>query len=65
MHRPGVQGKAGNAAQYMTRTQAVRKLQLRLSEFRCGNEGGGRNISMAFALSRRDVLGMIGEEPHL
>ncbi|EFJ52618.1 hypothetical protein VOLCADRAFT_54970, partial [Volvox carteri f. nagariensis] len=28
------QGKAGNAAQYITRTQAVRKLQLRLSEFR-------------------------------
>ncbi|GFR53151.1 hypothetical protein Agub_g15871, partial [Astrephomene gubernaculifera] len=27
-------GKAGNAAQYITRTQAVRKLQLRLSEFR-------------------------------
>ncbi|GLI67532.1 hypothetical protein VaNZ11_011746, partial [Volvox africanus] len=27
-------GKAGNAAQYMTRTQAIRKLQLRLSEFR-------------------------------
>ena len=28
-------GKSGNAAQYITRTQAVRKLQLRLSEFRC------------------------------
>ncbi|GLC41828.1 hypothetical protein PLESTM_001249900 [Pleodorina starrii] len=27
-------GKAGNAAQYITRSQAVRKLQLRLSEFR-------------------------------
>ncbi|KAG2433092.1 hypothetical protein HYH02_012795 [Chlamydomonas schloesseri] len=27
-------GKSGNAAQYITRTQAVRKLQLRLSEFR-------------------------------
>ncbi|KXZ46900.1 hypothetical protein GPECTOR_39g394 [Gonium pectorale] len=27
-------GKTGNAAQYITRTQAVRKLQLRLSEFR-------------------------------
>lgn len=28
------QGKKGNSAQYLTRTQAVRKLQLRLSEFR-------------------------------
>ncbi|GBF98730.1 hypothetical protein Rsub_11279 [Raphidocelis subcapitata] len=27
-------GKSGNAAQYLTRTQAVKKLQLRLSEFR-------------------------------
>jgi pescadillo protein len=28
------QGKAGNAAQYLTRNQAIKKLQLRLSEFR-------------------------------
>lgn len=28
-------GKAGNAVQYMTRNQAIKKLQLRLSEFRC------------------------------
>lgn len=28
------QGKKGNAAQYLTRTQAIRKLQLRLSDFR-------------------------------
>uniref|UniRef100_A0A383W116 Pescadillo homolog n=2 Tax=Tetradesmus obliquus TaxID=3088 RepID=A0A383W116_TETOB len=27
-------GKAGNAAQYLTRNQAIKKLQLRLSEFR-------------------------------
>ncbi len=30
-----LQGKLGNAAQYLTRTKAIRKLQLRLSEFRC------------------------------
>jgi len=29
-------GKAGNAVQYLTRNQAIKKLQLRLSEFRCG-----------------------------
>ncbi|KAG2488833.1 hypothetical protein HYH03_012632 [Edaphochlamys debaryana] len=34
MGRKLKKGKAGNAAQYITRTQAVRKLQLRLSEFR-------------------------------
>ena len=28
------QGKAGNAAQYITRNQALKKLQLKLSEFR-------------------------------
>ncbi len=28
------QGKTGNAAQYVTRNQAIKKLQLRLSEFR-------------------------------
>jgi hypothetical protein len=27
-------GKAGNAVQYLTRNQAIKKLQLRLSEFR-------------------------------
>lgn len=33
---PGVdmQGKAGNAVQYVTRNQAIKKLQLKLSEFR-------------------------------
>lgn len=31
---PRLQGTKGNAAQYVTRTQAVRKLQLRLSDFR-------------------------------
>jgi len=30
-----VQGQAGNAVQYVTRNQALKKLQLRLSEFRC------------------------------
>ena len=29
------QGQAGNAVQYITRNQALKKLQLRLSEFRC------------------------------
>ncbi len=29
-----MQGKAGNAAQYVTRNQAIKKLQLKLSEFR-------------------------------
>ena len=29
-----VQGKLGNAAKYVTRTQAVKRLQLRLAEFR-------------------------------
>ena len=29
-----LQGKAGNAAQYITRNQALKKLQLKLSEFR-------------------------------
>lgn len=28
------QGQAGNAAQYLTRNQALKKLQLKLSEFR-------------------------------
>lgn len=28
------QGKAGNVVQYLTRTKAIRKLQLKLSEFR-------------------------------
>lgn len=32
-HSP--QGQKGNAAQYMTRNQALKKLQLKLSEFRC------------------------------
>ena len=31
---PPLQGKSGNAAQYLTRNQAIKKLQLRLSEFR-------------------------------
>lgn len=30
-----VQGKAGNVAKYITRTRAVKRLQLRLAEFRC------------------------------
>jgi hypothetical protein len=30
-----MQGKLGNAAKYVTRTQAVKRLQLRLAEFRC------------------------------
>lgn len=34
MGRKLKKGKSGNAAQYLTRTQAVKKLQLRLSEFR-------------------------------
>lgn len=29
-----IQGKAGNAAQYITRNQALKKLQLKLFEFR-------------------------------
>ena len=29
-----VQGKAGNVAKYITRTRAVKRLQLRLAEFR-------------------------------
>lgn len=41
---PGAQGKKGNAAQYLTRNQAIKKLQLRLAEFRCaiGNVVAGR-----------------------
>lgn len=31
------QGQAGNAVQYITRNQALKRLQLRLSEFRCAN----------------------------
>ena len=34
-------GKAGNAVQYITRNQAIKKLQLRLSEFRCGTAAVG------------------------
>eukprot|EP00775_Hariotina_reticulata_P002341 gene2341-2649_t len=34
MGRKQKRGKAGNAAQYLTRNQAIKKLQLRLSEFR-------------------------------
>lgn len=30
------QGQSGNAAQYLTRNQALKKLQLKLAEFRCG-----------------------------
>ena len=35
--RCDVQGQAGNAVQYITRNQALKKLQLRLSEFRCSH----------------------------
>jgi len=31
---PAAQGQAGNAVQYITRNQALKKLQLKLSEFR-------------------------------
>ena len=33
--RAPLQGKKGSAAQYLTRNQAIKKLQLRLAEFRC------------------------------
>lgn len=31
-----LQGTSGNAARYVTRNQALKKLQLHLGEFRCG-----------------------------
>lgn len=35
LHRPSPpQGQSGNAVQYLTRNQALKKLQLKLSEFR-------------------------------
>ncbi len=45
------QGQAGNAVQYITRNQALKKLQLRLSEFRsaahcalCHSRGSARTV---------------------
>lgn len=46
---PFLQGKAGNAVQYLPRTKAIRKLQLRLSEFRWA----GRQRPLPRARGRR------------
>ena len=48
------QGQAGNAVQYITRNQALKKLQLRLSEFRCSfQHSASREL-----LSKRQTCGM-------
>ena len=47
-------GKAGNAVQYMTRNQAIKKLQLRLSEFRCaGNSSSSSSSSTSSQSAER------------
>lgn len=46
-----LQGQAGNAVQYMTRTQAMRKLQVKLSVFRYINRLLQRRVGTCQLLS--------------